>query len=105
MRTPDYQKIYRDMIRLRYPEKEAACRSILTKARMEFLDIIRLNAIITGNKDEEAIRENQKLKSYDKNTILRILDYQKEHRLNNTQLAARFRLSRNSVTKWKKLFP
>ena len=104
MNTPDYQKIYRDMIRIKYPEKEAACSAILKKRRVELMDIIRLNDIITGNKDEKTIRNNQKLKSYDKKAIFQMLDYQKKHRLNNTQLARHFKLSRNTVAKWKQLF-
>ncbi len=104
MNIPDYGKIYRDMISMKYPEKEAICSNILNKKSIESLDIIRLNAIITGKKDIESIRENQKLKSYDRQTILHILDYQKKHGLNNTQLAVHFRLSRNTVTKWKKMF-
>jgi hypothetical protein len=104
MKIPDYRRIYRDMIRIKYPEKAGLCQAILSKNTLERMDVIRLNTIITGSANGENIRYNQKLKSYDKSTILRILDYQKKHRLNNTQLAAHFRLSRNSVTKWKKLF-
>lgn len=104
MRTPDYLKIYRDMIRIKYPDKEAVCSKILDKSEIGFLDIIRLNTLIAGQPDRERSQENQKLKSYDKRTILQILDYQKKHRLNNTQLAGHFKLSRNTVTKWKKLF-
>ncbi len=104
MKTPDYRKIYRDMIRMKYPDKEALCRSILEKKNIDPLDIIRLNAIITGKNDQEKTHDDQKLKSYDKRTILQILNYQKKHRLNNTELASHFNLSRNTVAKWKKIF-
>jgi len=64
-----------------------------------------IHEVITNIKsDKEKIRDNQKLKSYDKNTILQILDYQKKHHLNNTELALHFKLSRNTVAKWKKIF-
>ncbi|WP_394660672.1 helix-turn-helix domain-containing protein [uncultured Chryseobacterium sp.] len=101
---PDYRKIYRDMIRMKYPEKEELCRHILTKKNIEPLDIICLSTIIAGNENRERIRSNQKLKSYDKKTIFQILDYQKKYNLNNTELAKHFKLSRNSVAKWKKAF-
>lgn len=104
MKTPDYRKIYLDMIRIKYPEKKELCRSILEKKNIDPLDIIRLNDIIAGKSDKEKIRDNQKLKSYDRNTILQILDYQKKHHLNNTELALHFKLSRNTVAKWKKIF-
>lgn len=47
---------------------------------------------------------NQKYRSYDKATIIEILNYQKKNSLNNTQLSNHFKLSRNTVTKWKTLF-
>jgi hypothetical protein len=33
-----------------------------------------------------------------------MLDYQKKNKLTNSQLAKHFKLSRNTVTKWKRLF-
>jgi DNA-binding transcriptional regulator YiaG len=104
MKTPDYRKIYQDMIRMKYPEKELLCSPILNKKNIDLLDIIRLNAIIAGKSDKKKIQDNQKLKSYDRNTILKILHYQKKYNLNNTQTADYFILSRNTVAKWKKLF-
>lgn len=104
MKTPDYQKIYHDMIRLKYPEKADLCREILKKDNLDFFNIIKLNNIISSKKDIDRFRDNQKLKAYGKNDILKILDYQKKHHLNNTQLGIHFNLSRNTVAKWKKQF-
>ncbi|KAA0128663.1 helix-turn-helix domain-containing protein [Chryseobacterium sp. SN22] len=104
MTAPDYRKIYEDMIRMKYPDKETLCRSILEKKNIDLFDVIRLNAIITGKNAQEKIQGDQKLKSYDKDTILQILDYQKKHGMNNTALASHFKLSRNTVAKWRKLF-
>ena len=59
----------------------------------------KLNEIIFGKKTE-----NQKFKSYKRSDILKILDYQKKYKLNNSQLANHFNISRNTVTKWKKMF-
>ncbi|WP_294240876.1 MULTISPECIES: helix-turn-helix domain-containing protein [Chryseobacterium] len=92
------------MIRIKYPEKAGLCQKILNKKTLELMDIIRLNAIIAGSGCAENVSYNQKLKSYDKRAILQILDHQKKHRLNNSQLSRHFKLSRNTVAKWKKLF-
>lgn len=53
------------------------------------------------NKDKNKI--NQSLKAYDKESIKKILKYQEEHKLTNTQLSIEFKCSRNSIAKWKKL--
>lgn len=65
------------------------------------MDKIRLNTIITGSKDKQTIRDNQKPKSCDKRTILQILDHHKKHQLNNSRLAAHFRLSRKTIANFK----
>ncbi len=92
------------MVSIKYPEKAPFCKSILRKKEIGIMDVIRLGKIISGYTSENNSRFNQKLKSYDKKTILEILDYQKKHRLNNSQLARHFKLSRNSITRWKKIF-
>ncbi|PWN57947.1 helix-turn-helix domain-containing protein [Chryseobacterium viscerum] len=101
--TPNYRKIYEDMISKKYPEKADACKSILSKEMLKVIDVITLNNIIVGF-NEHQIETNQKLKSYDKDTIFDILLYQKKHRLNNVQTAKHFNLSRNTLTSWKKNF-
>ncbi|WP_294214681.1 helix-turn-helix domain-containing protein [uncultured Chryseobacterium sp.] len=102
--SPDYRKIYRDMITIKYPDKEPVCQSILNKKKFTTLDIIRLNNLITGTATKTSLATNQKLRAYDRATIMQILEYQKKNRLNNTQLAQHFKLSRNSVAKWKKKY-
>ena len=66
-----------------------------------FIKVITTNTKIFG---KGIINNSQKFRSYKKSDILNILDYQKENGLNNSQLANHFRLSRNTVSKWKKLF-
>ncbi|PWW20585.1 hypothetical protein DEU40_1137 [Chryseobacterium sp. AG844] len=101
---PNYKLIYQDIIAKKYPYKKAKCDNILNKNELSVLDIIRLNNIIFDNISNEPSTSNQRLRSYDKITILQILDYQKKHRLNNTEIAIKFNLSRNTVSKWKKIF-
>lgn len=102
---PNYQKIYNDIITRKYPDKEEKCRSILTKKNLSAMDIIKLNKLIfTKETMPDALIGNQKHRSYDKQTILQILKYQKENNMNNSELARHFSLSRNSVAKWRRIF-
>ena len=98
---PDYRKIYSDMISKKYPEKADACQETLNKETLSAMDIICLHNLLFKERDKESFNFNQKLKSYDYETIRGILDYQRKHNLNNTQLAKRFKLSRNTVARWK----
>ncbi|MBB4804834.1 hypothetical protein HNP38_000106 [Chryseobacterium defluvii] len=99
-KSPDYRVIYTDIINKKYPHKKELCSSILEKKQLSNLDIINLNTKIFGLQ----AKENQKLRSYNKSTILYILDYQRKYKLNNSQLAKHFKLSRNTIAKWKKYF-
>ena len=99
--TPNYKQIFKDILDRKYPEKRNACENILNKTTLSIVDVIEINAKIFG---KGIINNSQKFRSYKKSDILNILDYQKENGLNNSQLANHFRLSRNTVAKWKKLF-
>lgn len=96
----NYKTLYTDIINDLYPDKLIQCQEILNKKALNILDILELNKLIF----EEEDKNNQKFRSYSKQDILLILDYQKKHRLNNSQLANHFKLSRNTVAKWKKIF-
>lgn len=99
---PNYKKIYRDIIFKHYPDKHAVCESILKKNTLSALDVIKLNNIIFETKDKQILIFNQKHRAYNKLDILEILKYQRKNGLNNTQLANQFKISRNTITKWKK---
>ncbi len=100
---PNYKRIYSDILKKKYPKKKEECISILIKEDLLTTDIIELNRKIFGT-TRESEKFNQRHRSYSKSDILKILDHQKKHKLNNSQLANNFQLSRNTVTKWKKLF-
>ena len=99
---PDYKRIYNDLIDKKYPERREEFKFILEKKKLSILDIIKLNQKIFGEKEDFIL--NQKHRSYDKTSILEIMDYQKKNKLNNKQLALKFNMSRNTIAKWKKLF-
>ncbi|MBL1220626.1 helix-turn-helix domain-containing protein [Chryseobacterium sp. L7] len=102
--SPDYKRIYMEIINENYPKKKKICQSILNKKELSVLDILKLNALIFNKEEKETIKSNQQLRSYDKTAIGEILEFQKNNNLNNSQLALHFKLSRNTITKWKKLF-
>ena len=101
--TINYNKIYGDIIAKKYPQKKEECLTLLQKETLSAIDIIELNQKIFGLKKENEVT-NQQHRSYSQSDILQILDYQKKHKFNNSQLALHFKLSRNSVAKWKKMF-
>lgn len=104
MSTPNYKKIYIDILDKNYPQKISTCQTILNKTILSTLDIITLNKIIFGEQDRESVVFNQRHRSYCEKTIMEILEYQKEYNLNNTQIALKFKMSRNSLAKWKKKY-
>jgi hypothetical protein len=100
--TPDYKKIYSDIVDLKHPEKKHECARILAKKNLSAFDVIEINRIIFNY--NQNLKVNQSHRSYNKETIYKILEYQKKNCLNNTRLALHFKLSRNTVAKWKSLF-
>ncbi|KMQ62244.1 transposase [Chryseobacterium sp. BLS98] len=102
--TPDYHRIYNDIINKKHPTRKEECRFLLDKQNLSVLDIIELNRKIFGLSDQMTETFNQSHRSYNKSSILKILDYQEKNKLNNMQLARHFKLSRNTVARWRKLF-
>lgn len=101
---PDYKAIYTDILNQKFPDKIKECLPLLNKKRLSAIDITTLNQKIFGNPDKECAKINQQHHSYNKSDILHILEYQRKYKLNNTELSNHFKLSRNTVTKWKKIF-
>lgn len=102
---PFYHKVYADMIRDKYSDKESLCARYLQKENWTALDVIEVNELLFGSQKRRADRQiDQKHRSYDSESIKQILLYQQGNKLNNTQTARKYGLSRNTVAKWKKLF-
>jgi len=99
---PDYKRIFADIITMKYPGKESECKKLLSKDTLTVFDIIELNKKIFGEDLNDSI--NQRHKSYTKKDIFQILEYQKKNRLNNSETARHFNLSRNTLAQWKKKF-
>lgn len=104
MSMPDYRRIYEDMIMKKCPEKADLFSSILGKKKLSYFDVLGLSTIISGIQKKETVIFNQMHKSYNNETIKEILEYQNNNNLNNSQLAIHFKISRNTIAKWKKIF-
>lgn len=98
MSKVNYKIIFEDILRDLHPEKKDICSKILSKKNLKSLDIITLNKMIFG---KDILN---KFKSYSEDDIIYMLKYKKEHNLNITQLANHFVLSRNTVSKWMKIY-
>lgn len=99
MQKPNYQKIYRDIIKKKFPEKIQQTKKLLKKD-MDVLDVIKISEIL----NPEKLTQNQKHKSYDLDSILKILNTQKKNNYTNTTIAEKFKISRNTVAKWRKIY-
>ena len=99
-KKPDFHLIYSDIITKKYPHKSEICEYLLKKKELLALDILKLNTLIFENSE----KNSKQYRSYRKKDILKMLDYQKKYNLSNTQLALHFKLSRNTVGKWRKIF-
>lgn len=77
---------------------------MLDKEIKNSLELISFNNLIFNHQEKDIMAFNQKLRSYDEVSIKKIMEYQKINKLNNQQVANQFRISRNTIAKWKKLF-
>ena len=99
---PNYKNIYLDIISKKFPSKKDTYEKVLSKNTLTNYDVIVLNKELFPNAKNQT--ENQKLKSYTKETILKILDYQKAKKIKVTELARHFSISRNTIAKWRKIY-
>lgn len=100
---PNYKKIFSDLIEMKYPYKKKECTPILNKVKLSQFDVLKLSNIISENQIEANNRFNQRHKSYNHESIQEILKYQEEYNLNDTETALYFKMSRNTLKKWKAL--
>jgi hypothetical protein len=99
---PNYNKLYKDILYLKFPEKIGELEHYLSREILLSIDVIKINNLMFGN--SENINYNQKLKSYDEESIRKILEFQEKNKLSNTSLSKMYRLSRNTISRWKSCF-
>jgi hypothetical protein len=100
--VPNYKRLYQDILTMKYPDRIKDYQYLLSKTELSVLDVIYLNDKLFTSSNNTSC--NQKYKSYDKYAIFEILDYQIKNGLNNSELSRHFKLSRNTIIKWKKLY-
>ena len=101
---PNYKLIFSDIMHIKFPDRKIDFNNLLSKPELSALDILELNKRIFGTSDRSNEMATQKHRSYNRSAIFEILNYQQKNRLNDSQLASHFKISRNSVAKWKKTF-
>lgn len=97
---PNYKKIYHDMLKLEHPEKlqDPKIKELLEKLNTSE-DVLKFN-----EKLFQQSRENQKLKTYDKKTMLKLLQYQKKHGHSTSYMSKKYKISRTTLSKWRMMF-
>lgn len=101
---PNYNKIYHDMLRLEHPDKleEPKIKELLKRLNTSD-DVLKFNERIF-EQSKESSKNNQKLKTYDKKTMLKLLQYQKKHGFSTSYMSKKYKISRTTIAKWKKNF-
>lgn len=66
-------------------------------------DVLNFNELVF-KQSKESLRNNQKLKTYDKKTMLKLLQYQKKHGFSTSFMSKKYKISRTTLAKWKKTF-
>lgn len=88
---------------MNHPEK-LECPKV--REQLEKLDsteeILKLNERLFKQSKETA-KTNQQLKTYDKKTMLKLLNYQKKHDLSTSFMSRKYNISRTTFSKWKKI--
>jgi len=101
---PNYTKIYQDMLKQDYPDKLKDPKIVtLLKKLNTTEDILKFNDKLF-EQSRESQQNNQKLKTYDKKTMLKLLQYQKKHEFSTSYMSRKYKISRTTLAKWKKMF-
>ncbi|WP_313385580.1 helix-turn-helix domain-containing protein [Chishuiella sp.] len=93
MQKPNYKKIYEEILKRKKIKKKI-------NDKMSIKDVLKISKIINPDNQDK----NQKHKSYDLDYINYVLNDQLKHNYTNTEVANKYNLSRNTITKWKKNF-
>lgn len=100
---PNYSKIYHDLLLEEHPEK---LKDVKIKDLLQNLntsdEVIKFNEKLF-KQSKESLENNQKLRTYDKETMLKVLMYQKQHGLSSNYMSKKHKMSRTTLAKWKKI--
>ncbi|MFP3598368.1 helix-turn-helix domain-containing protein [Chryseobacterium sp. SIMBA_029] len=92
------------MLKQDYPDKLKDPKILtLLKKLNTTEDILKFNDKLF-EQSRESQQNNQKLKTYDKKTMLKLLQYQKKHEFSTSYMSRKYKISRTTLAKWKKMF-
>ena len=101
---PNYTKIYQDMLKEKDPDKLKDPKiQRLIKNLKTTEDVLNFNELVF-KQSKESLEKNQKLKTYDKKTMLKLLQYQNKHNFSTNYMSKKYKISRTTIAKWKKTF-
>lgn len=102
---PDFKLIYTDIINEKFPEKinDPLIRNKLN-ALNTAVDVLKFNILVFGESEYTILSKSQRLRSYDEASIREILDYQSKNKLTNTETGNHFKISRNTIARWRSFF-
>lgn len=100
---PNYTKIYHDLLLEEYPEKlkDGKVKELLQNLNTSD-EVIKFNEKLF-EQSKESQENNQKLRTYDKETMMKILTYQKQHGFSSNYISKKYKISRTTLAKWKKI--
>jgi response regulator of citrate/malate metabolism len=100
---PNYSKIYHDLLQAEHPEKlkDTKVKELLKNLNTSD-EVIKFNEKLF-KQSKESQENNQKLRTYDKATMLKILAYQKQHGFSSNYISKQYKISRTTIAKWKKI--
>ncbi|MCW3169093.1 helix-turn-helix domain-containing protein [Chryseobacterium sp. 09-1422] len=100
---PNYSKIYHDLLQAEYPEKLKDVKVTELLQNLNTSDeVIKFNEKLF-KQSKESLENNQKLRTYDRETMLKILMYQKQHGFSSNYISKKYKISRTTIAKWKKI--
>jgi hypothetical protein len=101
---PNYKKIYHDLLKDKHPEKLQDPKVLHLLDNLKTVeDVLKINALVSDSSGKTS-KKNQRLKNYDKKTVLKILQYQKKNDLSANFISKKYKMSRTTVAVWWKLF-
>jgi|SRR5690606_7439334 len=103
-KNPDYQKIYKEITERFHPDKMDKVKTYIQKEEWTSFDVITVSNILINKKKIHGQRIDRQHKAYDEHTIKAILKHQKEYGMNNSEAARFFKISRNTIISWKKIY-
>lgn len=96
--VPNYSLIYQDIVQNMNVSVTSTIREKINSINKS-LDVLQVNEMLF--EQGVTLKSTQQMRSYLPSDKSYILEYQKKEKLNNIQTANHFKMSRNTIAKWK----